>query len=553
MPHGPRLLGNNGVEFRVWAPLAKTLGLRWHGETRPLARDASGLFSLTIPEARAGDEYAFVFEDGRVRPDPASRRQSKGVHDASVVFDPAAFQWKHPDFRGHSMAESVFYELHVGTFTESGTLDAAAERLGQLVELGITCVELLPVQPFPGARNWGYDGVFPFGVSEAYGGPEALQRFVDRAHSQGLSVCLDVVYNHIGPEGNYFREFGPYFSSRHKSPWGDGINYDGPDSAPVRAIAVESALQWVRDFRVDSLRLDAVHAIPDDSPRHLVGEIADAVHEYAQQKKRTINVIAESDLNDRKVVVPGPEGWGCDAAWADDLHHALHTWVTGEKESFYADFGGAEPILKALKEGFVFQGQHSVFRKKPHGTSTKGLKPTQFVVCSQNHDQVGNRPNGERLSSLVPFEALEPLAAMIILAGPPPLLFMGEEYGETRPFLYFTSHSDPDLAKAVSEGRKKEFIAGGGKGEPPDPQSEETLKASQLTHRRDDRHGALHDAYKKLLALRKQHQAALTAQWPHVTVEGSAFRVSRPSFTFQVNLGSKPAGGLGPWAWRVES
>ena len=359
-----------------------------------------------------------------MRPDPASRRQIDDVHGASTVFDAARYAWKHKGWKGCPLPELTFYELHVGTFTQEGTLDAAAAALPGLVELGVSCVELMPVQPFPGARNWGYDGVYPFAVSEPYGGPEALQRFVDTAHGLGLAVCLDVVFNHLGPEGNYLREFGPYFTTKHKSPWGDGINYDAEQCGPVRAFAVQAASQWIRDFRVDALRLDAVHAIPDDSPRHIVGEICDAVHAIGQEAGRATEVIAESDLNSRKVVTPGPAGWGCDAAWADDLHHAVHAYLTGEHASFYEDFQGTDSIVRALENGFVYQGQYSSFRKKAHGESTQGLAESAFVVCSQNHDQVGNRPNGDRLSTLIPFEALEPVAALVILAGPLPLLFM---------------------------------------------------------------------------------------------------------------------------------
>jgi maltooligosyltrehalose trehalohydrolase len=328
------------------------------------------------------------------------------------------------------------------------------------------------------------------------------------------------------------------------------VNFDGEDAGPVRSFAVGSALQWVRDFHVDALRLDAVHAIPDDSPRHVVGELCDAVRAYAQESGRHIHVIAESDLNDRKVVDPSPKGWGCSASWADDFHHALHVLLTREQAHFYADFT-RDDLAKALAEGFVYQGQESKFRKKKHGTDTKGLRPEQFVFFSQNHDQVGNRPTGERLTALVPKEALGAIAAAVVLGPGLPLLFMGEEYGETRPFLYFTSHSDPQLAKAVSEGRKSEFIAAGGLGEVPDPQSPETYARSRLTHRRDGHHGELRRTYQQLIALRRRHAARFAQEWPKVRVEGTCLVMERSFLEVAVNLGDAPAAGLPAWGYRV--
>jgi maltooligosyltrehalose trehalohydrolase len=411
------------------------------------------------------------------------------------------------------------------------------------VDLGITCVELMPLQPFAGTRNWGYDGVLLHAVHGGYGGPLALQRFVDRAHALGLGVCLDVVYNHLGPEGNYLGEFGPYTTSRHHSPWGDGMNYDGPDSGPVRAYMVQAARSWVEDFHVDALRLDAVHAIVDDSPVHLVQDIVRGVHEASGGRAR---VIAESDLNDRRVVDPPPTGWGCDAAWADDFHHALHALLTGERGAFYADFGDPEDLVEALEHGFVYRGQGSRFRKRPHGTPTDGLVPRQFVMCLQNHDQVGNRPTGERLASLVPREALEPLATLLLLGPGLPLLFMGEEHGETRPFLYFTSHTDPDLARAVSEGRRREFIAEA--KEIPDPQAEQTFVDSRPSRSGDH---TLREHYRAMLAVRRRNQARIASSWPRVRREGRAYRLERPGLTVTVNLGPEPALGLAGWGWEV--
>ncbi len=358
-----------------------------------------------------------------------------------------------------------------------------------------------------------------------------------------------MVFNHLGPEGNYLSAFGPYFTSRHRSPWGDGVNYDGEGSPEVRAFAIGAALQWVRDFRVDALRLDAVHAIADDSPRHLVGELSDAVAELARESGRRIHVVAESDLEHRKVVDPPPAGWGCSAMWADDFHHALHALLTGERGAFYVDFGGVEKLVRALSEGFAFQGDFARYRKKAWGTDTRGLAPARFVFSAQNHDQVGNRPGGERISALLPFEALFPIATLVILGPALPLLFMGEEYGETRPFLYFTSHGDPALAKAVSEGRKAEFIAES--AEVPDPQAEETFGASKLTHRRDGRHGELWRHHQAMLGVRRRRAADLGRRWPEVAWQGRALTLRRSGLEVAVNLADSPAAGLPGWGWRV--
>ncbi len=508
------------------------------------------MFSLAHPDAKLGSRYCYVFEDGRARPDPASRRQPEGVHAHSQIFDPGRFAWSDEAWRGLPLESLVFYELHVGTFTAEGTLEAAARRLEDLADLGVTCVELMPVQPFAGDRNWGYDGVSPYAVHEAYGGPEALQRFVDLAHRRGLAVCLDVVYNHFGPEGNYLREFGPYFSSRHRSPWGEGINYDGDGSREVRRFIIDAAVQWVRDFHLDALRLDAVHAIADDGPRHIVAELAEEVRQFAARAGRLVQVIAESDLNDRVVVDPPPGGWGVASMWADDFHHAMHAWLTQEQTRFNADFGASEHLVHALTQGFTYQGGYSKFRRRKHGTDTRGLAPSRFIFCLQNHDQVGNRPRGERISSLVPFDALPAMAATLLLGPGLPLLFMGEEYGETRPFLYFTSHSDPDLARAVSEGRKKEFIATG-EGEVSDPQDFATFERSKLTHRRDDQHGALRDTYRQLLKIRRRHQACIASEWPRAQINGRRLTLERSGFDLEVNLGPEPSAGLPGWGWKV--
>jgi maltooligosyltrehalose trehalohydrolase len=527
----------------VWAPRADRLELEVGDRRVPLASAPGGWWTADLPWHEAGTPYALVFPDGRVRPDPAARAQVDDAHGPSALFDPGAFRWTDQRWGGVRPEALVFYELHVGTFTAAGTLDAAAERLPELVELGVSCVELMPLQPFGGERNWGYDGVLLHAVHRAYGGPAALQRFVDRAHGLGLGVCLDVVYNHLGPEGNYLTEFGPYTTSRHRSPWGDGMNYDGPESGPVRAYMVQAARSWVEDFHVDALRLDAVHAIVDDSPVHLVADIVRAVREASGGRAQ---VIAESDMNDRKVVDPPPAGWGCTAMWADDFHHVLHALLTGERGAYYADYGDPEELVTVLEQGFVYQGQRSRFRGKLHGTDTAGLLPRQFVFCLQNHDQVGNRPRGERLASLVPPEALEPLATLLLLGPGLPLLFMGEEHAETRPFLYFTSHTDPELARAVSEGRRAEFIAQA--SEVPDPQAESTFHDSRPAA---GGNAGLREHYRRMLAVRRQYRDCIGSQWPRVHREGRAYRLERPGLTVTVNLGPAPALGLPGWGWEV--
>ncbi|HET7824321.1 MAG TPA: alpha-amylase family glycosyl hydrolase, partial [Anaeromyxobacter sp.] len=374
LAHGPTSMAG-AARFRVWGPRVSRLAVRIAGRDHALRAMGGGWWEADVPGAHEGTRYALVLDGDRVRPDPASRRQPEGVHGASELFDPGGYAWRDVAWKGLSLEDLVFYELHVGTFTEEGTLDAAAKRLPDLAELGVTCVEVMPVQPFPGDRNWGYDGVAPYAVHEAYGGPPALQRFVDRAHELGLAVCLDVVYNHLGPEGNYLGDLAPYFTSRHRSLWGDGLDYDGRDAGPVRSFMIGAAVQWIRDFHVDVLRLDATHAVEDGSARHLVADLCDAVHAAGRAAGRRVHVVAENDRNDRRVLDAPPAGWGASAVWADDFHHAVHALLTGERASFLADYGRPEDVARALSEGFVYQGQRSDFRKRPHGTDVRGLAP----------------------------------------------------------------------------------------------------------------------------------------------------------------------------------
>jgi len=495
--------------FVAWAPAKSELSLTLNGDSHEIIpmQFQDGFYVAEVP-AVDGTRYMFQMPDGRELPDPASRHQPDGVHGASAVVDARSFKWTDARFAGYSLRDMVIYELHVGTFTSQGTFDAAIARLDDLVELGITAVEIMPVAQFPGERNWGYDGVFPFAVQNSYGGPVALQRFVNAAHARGLSVVLDVVYNHIGPEGNYFDEYGPYFSSMYCTPWGRAINFDSAQCEPVRAFFIQNALYWLGEFHIDALRLDAVHGIYDFGARHILAELKEHVQDLAGATKRKLNVIVESDLNDSRMLhTPIRGGYGMDSQWSDDFHHALHTLLTKESAGYYADFGKVEDLGIALRDGWRYSGEFSQSRQRRHGNSPACISQDHFVVFSQNHDQVGNRANGERLAELVDFESLKLAAGVTLLSPFVPLLFMGEEYGEKRPFQYFTSHGDPGLIEAVRRGRRQEFAHFDWREEEiPDPQAESTFAASTLDDSAKDRepHHTLRRFYKSLLALRKR-------------------------------------------------
>jgi maltooligosyltrehalose trehalohydrolase len=467
--------------------------------------EEGGYFSAVVEGVEPGAWYFYRLDNERERPDPASRFQPRGVHGPSQIVD-HRFHWEDTSWSGLPLAEYILYELHAGAFTPEGTFDAIIPRLRQLKELGVTAVELMPVAQFPGGRNWGYDGVFPFAVQNSYGGPEGLKRLVNACHLQGLAVVLDVVYNHLGPEGNYFREFGHYFTDRYKTPWGPAINFDGPHSDEVRRFFVENALYWVTEFHIDALRLDAVHAILDHSAHPFLEDLAETVHQQAERLNRKIYAIPESALNDTRLIRSCElGGFGLDAQWNDDFHHALRALLTSDRGGYYQDFGDLRHLVKGFREGYVYSGEHSVYRKRRHGDSSRLIPAHQFVVFSQNHDQVGNRLMGERLSQLVPFEGLKLAAGAVLLSPFLPLLFMGEEYGETAPFLYFVSHSDPGLIETVRRGRKEEFAAFGWQAEPSDPQDETTFLRSKLNCQLADepKHRALFDYYKELIRLRK--------------------------------------------------
>jgi maltooligosyltrehalose trehalohydrolase len=494
--------------FRVWAPLRGRVEVKIIAPVEqvvPMDRDAKGYWQATVQGIGSGARYVFRLENDRDWPDPASRYQPEGVHGPSEVVDHATFNWTDKGWNGLTLPSMIMYELHTGTFTREGTFDAIIPRLGDLKDLGINVIELMPIAQFPGARNWGYDGVYPFAVQSSYGGPEGLKKLVNACHARGLAVILDVVCNHLGPEGNYLWDFGPYFTDKYKTPWGQAINFDGPHSDEVRNFFIQNALAWITDYHIDALRIDAIHGIFDFSAKHFLRELGEAVHGRADELGRNVQVIPESDLNDVRVIAPVElGGHGLDAQWNDDFHHCLHTLLTGERTGYYGDFGKMKHLEKALREGFVYSGEYSSFRKRRHGSSSKDRPGRQFVVFSQNHDQVGNRVRGERLSGLVPFEALKLAAGAVILSPCVPLLFMGEEYGETAPFPYFVSHSDPGLIETVRRGRKEELREFSWAGEPPDPQNEETFLASKIhwEERTKGGHGTLLRFYRQLIALR---------------------------------------------------
>ncbi|HWE26093.1 MAG TPA: malto-oligosyltrehalose trehalohydrolase [Myxococcales bacterium] len=507
----------NGTSFRVWAPRASSLEVRIAGgPTARMRADGDGYYTAFLEGVRPGARYRYRFPDGRERPDPASLLQPEGVHGPSEILDLAGFA---PRTRGpqHQLPRLVFCEIHLGTYSREGTADGAARHLRELAEAGYTAVEVMPVAAFPGARNWGYDGVDLFAAHAAYGGPSGLARLVDAAHAQHLSAFLDVVYNHFGPEGNYLGEFGPYLTSRHRTPWGDAVNYDGADSAPVRRFVIENALRWVASAGggFDGLRLDAVHGIVDDSPVHILRELNEAVQREAAQTGRTIHVIAESDLNEARLVEPVERGgYGLAAAWADDFHHALHVALTGESSGYYEDFAPPvtdplDALVSALRAGWHYAGTHSKHRGRKHGTKAAHLPGRRFVVAAQNHDQVGNRAGGERLTALTSPGGLRVAAAVTALSPALPLFFQGEEWDAPEPFPYFVSHGDPALVEAVRKGRREEFKAFAWGGEVPDPQDDQTFLRSKIdrAHRDGPAGRAALRWHQELLALRHEHPA----------------------------------------------
>jgi maltooligosyltrehalose trehalohydrolase len=505
---GGVLVGENACSFLVWAPRARSVEVcivEPRERAVPMQVAGRGYFHAVVEGISAGALYRYRLDGEKERPDPASRYQPRGVHGPSQIID-SSFKWNDSRWRGIALEKYVFYELHVGTFTPEGTFDAIVPRLAALKDLGVTAIELMPVAQFPGERNWGYDGVYPYAVQASYGGPLGLKRLVDACHQHGIAVALDVVYNHLGPEGNYLADFAPYFTDLYKTPWGQAINFDDAESDEVRRYFTDNALQWVTDYHVDALRLDAIHAIVDPSARTSLEELSSAVHAKAEELGRDVYLIPEDNRNDTRVVKsPEVGGWGFDSVWNDDFHHSLHVLLTGERDAYYQDFSGVGDLAGAYREGFVYSGQYSKYRRKRYGISSKRIPARRFVVFSQNHDQVGNRSVGDRPSQSLSFEQLKLAAGTVLLSPYIPLLFMGEEYAETAPFQYFVSHGDPALIEAVREGRKKEFAEFGWVGDIPDPQSEATFLGCKLNWNlhAEGQHRVLWNFYQELLRLRR--------------------------------------------------
>jgi maltooligosyltrehalose trehalohydrolase len=478
------------------------------GRKHSLVQTGGGWWKATVEDAHPGMGYAY-FLDGEelALPDPRSLWQPHGVHGASRIFDQAAFSWSDTGWRAPALKDAVFYELHIGTFTPEGTFDAACEHLSYLKDLGVTHIEVMPVASFPGKHGWGYDGVDLFAPHEPYGGPEALKRFVDACHAHGLAVVLDVVYNHLGPSGNYLSRFGPYFTSAHHTPWGDAVNLEGSGSHEVRRFFCDNALMWLRDYHFDGLRLDAVHAYLDRSAIHFMEQIASEVHALQAETGRTYAVIAESDLNDPRVVTSSKaNGYDMDAQWSDDFHHALVSVLTGDHGGYYVDFGALADLAKSLQHVFVYDGRYSTYRNRVHGRPVAELPPWRFLGYAQNHDQVGNRAKGERLIHLTNAGRAKIAAALVLTAPFVPMLFQGEEWGASSPFLYFTDHEDRELGRLVSEGRKKEFAAfGWNSDEIPDPQAEDTFERSRLKWEEAHRspHAEMLEWHSALIAFRR--------------------------------------------------
>ncbi len=523
MKIGAHYLGESICEFTVWGPHLESVALEIVSPDQRLLpmRQEGGYWQVIARDIEPGTLYFYQLNNSESRPDPASNFQPLDVHGPSQVIN-HSFVWSDRNWSGIALETMIMYELHVGTFTLEGTLAAIIPRLSDLRDLGINAIEIMPVAQFPGDRNWGYDGVYPFAVQNSYGEPNQLKQLVDACHQQGIAVILDVVYNHFGPEGNYTSCFAPYFTETYHTPWGSAINFDDAYSYDVRQFFIQNALYWLDKFHIDALRLDAIHAIYDLGAKHFLAELSENVATLSQQLGRKLYLIAESDLNDPKVIRSFElGGYGIDAQWSDDFHHSLYSLLTGDRTGYYADFGKCEHLAKAYKDSFVYDWKYSHYRQRYHGNYAGDRSPSQFIVANQNHDQIGNRVLGERLSQLVDFESLKLAAGVVLLSPYIPLLFMGEEYGEESPFTYFVSHSDPDLIKAVRAGRKQEFLAFHTQGEPPDPESPNTFKNCKLNwdKRQSGKHQVLLYFYKKLIQIRSQKPALLKRERENLQID----------------------------------
>ncbi len=527
MKLGAQYLEDGRCEFRIWAPKAKELSLKIISPQESLInlhKDEFDYWSIVINNVSPGTRYYFKINNSDEKPDPASNFQPDGVHKASATVNHSLFKWDDKNWKGLELKDYIIYEIHTGTFTEEGTFKSAMSRLEHLRELGITAIELMPIAQFPGNRNWGYDGVYHYAPQNSYGGPDGLKKLINSCHNLNLAVILDVVYNHFGPEGNYTGKYGFYFNSFYHSPWGDAINFDGPNSDAVRNYFIENALYWFSNFHVDALRLDAIDRIYDMSAKHFLLELAEETKKLSKIIGREFFLIAESDLNDSKVIRPINEhGFGIDAQWSDDFHHSIHSLLTKERQGYYQDFRTTEDLIKSIQNTFVYTGQYSKYRKRKHGNSAMERKPDQFVINIQNHDQVGNRAFGERLSRRVSFEEIKLVAAALLISPYIPLIFMGQEYNEDNPFLYFVSFNDRELIEAVRKGRKEEFSSFQWKDEFPDPQSEKTFQNSKLNWElsNESKHKVLLDFYKYLINMRKKNKALYSFNRKDFEVNGT--------------------------------
>jgi maltooligosyltrehalose trehalohydrolase len=494
--------------FRVWAPSIESLAVEVDGTVSPMKASADGWWSATVSDAGPGSRYGYRLNgDEHALPDPRSPWQPDGVHGLSCIVDHSAFRWTDANWQAKPLASALIYELHIGTFTPEGTYRAAAERLDHLASLGVTHVELMPVNQFSGQWGWGYDGVDLYAPHRTYGTPDDLKSFVDEAHGRGLAVLLDVVYNHLGPAGNYLSRFGPYFTTRHRTPWGEAVNLDGKHSHEVRRFFCDNALMWLRDYHFDGLRIDAVHALLDSGATHFVEELATEVSQLAIQSGRYLALIGESDLNDPRVVRSRETGgYGLDAQWSDDFHHALHSVLTGENGGYYCDYGRIGQIAKALQNVFVYDGAFSRYRQRPHGRPVLLLPGYRFLGYIQNHDQIGNRAKGERISHIAGLRRAQMAAGLVLTSPFVPMLFQGEEWAASTPFQYFTQHEDIELGRAVSEGRRSEFVDfGWNPEEVPDPQDPATFQRSKLRWNEIDEpeHRAMLEWHRSLIRLRR--------------------------------------------------